>query len=139
MKWIPVHASRYVPEQRGYACTLATDTTYFVAALGSAITLILPNLMLPDTGGVELLRVLARYGYDGRVVPMSDVDPRVLATAEAMVKALGMRVVAVGVKIPPHLDLRKAHACNGAQSYLFSRPLAVAGLLVWLGQHSRRI
>jgi EAL domain-containing protein (putative c-di-GMP-specific phosphodiesterase class I)/FixJ family two-component response regulator len=47
---------------------------------------------------------------------------------------LGMRVVAEGVETPRHLDLLKAHACDVAQGYLFSRPLALPDLLAWLGQ-----
>ena len=52
---------------------------------------------------------------------------------------LGMRVVAEGVETPRHLDLLKAHACDIAQGYLFSRPLAVPALTDWVGQRERAV
>jgi hypothetical protein len=36
-----------------------------------------------------------------------------------------------------HLDLLKAYACDVAQGYFFSRPLAGPVLIVWLGPRAR--
>jgi EAL domain-containing protein (putative c-di-GMP-specific phosphodiesterase class I) len=47
---------------------------------------------------------------------------------------LGMRVVAEGVETPHHLEMLQAYACDIAQGYLFSRPLALPELLAWLEQ-----
>jgi EAL domain-containing protein (putative c-di-GMP-specific phosphodiesterase class I) len=52
---------------------------------------------------------------------------------------LGMRVVAEGVETSTHLALLRARACDIAQGYLFSRPLAGPDLLAWLEQHRTRM
>ena len=48
-----------VAEMVGYRCTLAADTAQFTMALGSDIALIMLDLVMPETDGVELLRVSA--------------------------------------------------------------------------------
>jgi len=82
-----------VAEMVGYRCTLAADTAQFTMALGPDIALIMLDLVMPETDGVELLRVLGQHGYDGRLVLMSGVDKRVLETATELAKALGLRVL----------------------------------------------
>jgi EAL domain-containing protein (putative c-di-GMP-specific phosphodiesterase class I)/CheY-like chemotaxis protein len=77
----------------GYRCTLAATRAQFTQALGSDIALIMLDLMMPNTDGVELLRVLGEYGYAGRVALMSGVDKRVLETAETLGNMLGLRVL----------------------------------------------
>lgn len=78
----------------GYRCTLVSDAARFQAALGPDVSLILLDLMMPQADGIELLRMLGHQGYRGHVVIMSGVSTRVLATAEALVKALGLRGLA---------------------------------------------
>jgi EAL domain-containing protein (putative c-di-GMP-specific phosphodiesterase class I) len=51
---------------------------------------------------------------------------------------LGMRVVAEGVETREQLDLLRQNGCDGAQGYLFSRPLPPAELVIWMESYSSR-
>jgi EAL domain-containing protein (putative c-di-GMP-specific phosphodiesterase class I)/CheY-like chemotaxis protein len=81
-----------VAQKLGYRCTLVGDTAHCLTAMDQAISLVLLDLLLPETDGIELLRVLGQRGYAGGVVLMSGVDKRVLATAAALAHALGLQV-----------------------------------------------
>ena len=45
---------------------------------------------------------------------------------------LGLKVVAEGVETAAHLDVLRAHGCDIAQGYLFSKPLQPADFSTWL-------
>jgi DNA-binding response OmpR family regulator len=77
----------------GYRCAVAADTVHVQTALGPDVTLMLLDLMMPGTDGVELLRMLGHHGYAGRLVLMSGGDKRVLERAEDLAKALGLHVL----------------------------------------------
>jgi len=51
---------------------------------------------------------------------------------------LGMRVVAEGVETMEQLEFLRAHGCDVAQGYLFSRPQSAAELVVWLQNYRAR-
>ena len=55
--------------------------------------LVMLDLQLGDTDGVEQLRLLAKQHYSGAVVLMSGFDARVLGTARALGQSLGLKVV----------------------------------------------
>jgi EAL domain-containing protein (putative c-di-GMP-specific phosphodiesterase class I) len=57
--------------------------------------IVLLDLQLGETDGVEQLRLLAERQYSGALVLMSGFDVRVLATARALGQSLGLNVEAV--------------------------------------------
>jgi EAL domain-containing protein (putative c-di-GMP-specific phosphodiesterase class I)/FixJ family two-component response regulator len=50
------------------------------------------DLQLADTDGVEQMRLMANWQYAGALVLMSGYDARVLATAQSVGKSLGLKV-----------------------------------------------
>ncbi|MGE3539131.1 MAG: EAL domain-containing protein [Candidatus Tectimicrobiota bacterium] len=102
-----------VAEAVGYRSTLATDTAQFNQALGAGIALIMLDLVMPETDGVELLRTLGQHRYDGRIVLMSGYDKRVLETAEELARALGLQVLRYF-----HKPIRLAELRNFLQHHL---------------------
>jgi len=69
--------------------------------------LVLLDLQLGDTDGVEQLRLLADQNYTGALVLMSGFDARVLGTARALGQSLGLTVEAVLEKPLRVVDLEQ--------------------------------
>jgi EAL domain-containing protein (putative c-di-GMP-specific phosphodiesterase class I)/CheY-like chemotaxis protein len=57
--------------------------------------IVMLDLQLGDTDGVEQMRLLAERQFTGALVLMSGFDPRVLATARAVGDSLGLKVESV--------------------------------------------
>ena len=51
------------------------------------------DLGMPDSDGIELLRFLAEHGFEGPVLIISGFDRRVLDSAFRLGEALGLRMV----------------------------------------------
>src|SRR6266700_2691207 len=82
-----------VAGQLGYESTLTTEAAEFRAAcLAEAPDLILLDLQLGDTDGIEQLRWLASQRCRAAILLISGFDTRVLATAEMMAKSLGLKI-----------------------------------------------
>ena len=84
-------------EKLGMTCTLTTDVPAFLAELGQdsspGSTLIMLDLVMPNTDGIELLRLLAARRCQAGIILMSGVGKRVIDTAERLAKSLGLTIV----------------------------------------------
>lgn len=69
---------------------------------------------------------------DGLATPDDREDSTITTTIIAMARALGLRVVAEGVETPGQLSFLEQNACDIAQGYWISRPLAVDACLRFL-------
>lgn len=80
----------------GMSASSVTDADTFAQRLrAQPPQVVLLDLQLGDTDGVEQLRLLAEQRYGGVLVLMSGFDARVLATARALGQSLGLNVEAV--------------------------------------------
>jgi EAL domain-containing protein (putative c-di-GMP-specific phosphodiesterase class I)/ActR/RegA family two-component response regulator len=84
-----------IAEDRGYEVETITDPTGVAAKL-SVFTpdLIMLDLMMPGTDGVELLRLLVDKVKDAKICLMSGSDTRVLNSARRLGSAHGLDVIA---------------------------------------------
>ncbi len=85
-----------VATMSGMDAMAVTDATAFAQRLRTQPPqVVLLDLQLGETDGVEQLRLLAERQYGGVLVLMSGFDARVLATARALGQSLGLKVEAV--------------------------------------------
>jgi EAL domain-containing protein (putative c-di-GMP-specific phosphodiesterase class I)/DNA-binding CsgD family transcriptional regulator len=81
---------------------------------------IMLDLQLTETDGVEQMRFLAQQGYSGSVVLMSGYDSRVLATACELAQTLGLKVGGVLEKPLKVADLEQMFECFQSANKAFS-------------------
>jgi EAL domain-containing protein (putative c-di-GMP-specific phosphodiesterase class I)/ActR/RegA family two-component response regulator len=62
-----------------------------------------------------------------------DTDRIMVQKTIEMAHELGMQVIGEGVETQEQLDFLRMKGCDGAQGYLFSRPLPPEELMSWLG------
>ena len=82
-----------VARMAGYRCTCTSHPEQFVDHLEPDVSLIMLDLVMPGTDGIELLRILAERECAASVILMSGYDRRVLGTAEELARTLGLRVL----------------------------------------------
>ena len=73
-------------------CVVTTTAGCFLEALKRDTSLIFLDLVMPDTDGIEVLRLLSERECKTPIILMSGVDRRILETAERLAKALGLVV-----------------------------------------------
>ena len=79
----------------GFATELTTREPEFRAGYEVSIPdLILLDLQIGETDGIEQLRFLSEKGYRNPLILMSGFDDRVLATTEGLARSLGLAPVA---------------------------------------------
>jgi CheY-like chemotaxis protein len=99
-----------VASTRGYEVTTTADAGAFLAAAALDPDVIVLDLSLPDTDGVELLRHLAQSGCRARILIVSGFDERVLETSGRLGAALGLDVAGTLNKPIRIAELRSALA-----------------------------
>lgn len=99
-----------VAASRGYEVTTTGDAEAFIAAAALAPDVIVLDLSLPDTDGVELLRLLAESKCRARILIVSGFDERVLETSGRLGAALGLDVAGTLNKPIRVAELRSAFA-----------------------------
>jgi len=80
-------------EGLGMECVVTTDATGFFEALIPDVTLVVLDLLMPETDGIEILRILGHGRCKAGIIVMSGVGKRVIETAEALASALGLSIV----------------------------------------------
>jgi len=106
-----------VAEGIGWTAEAALDETAFQASFRRTMPdLIMLDLQLGSSDGVEQLRYLHREGYRGDVVLVSGFDRRVLAAAEHLGTSLGLTVSGILQKPARASEVRAflRHVAHGA-------------------------
>jgi EAL domain-containing protein (putative c-di-GMP-specific phosphodiesterase class I)/CheY-like chemotaxis protein len=80
-------------EASGLHCTATTEPAAFFNALTPETSLIVLDLMMPGTDGVELLRMLGQRNCKVDIVLISGVGKRIIETAQELAHALGLSTV----------------------------------------------
>jgi len=110
-----------VATMAGIEATAVTNAEAFGQALRTAPpNLVLLDLQLGDTDGVEQLRLLADRHYTGALMLMSGFDARVLGTARALGQSLGLAVEGVLEKPLRVADLEQSLERVRSASHLLS-------------------
>jgi CheY-like chemotaxis protein len=98
---------RKVAQGCGYEVQVARDAATFRAEYArSAPDLIMLDLQMPDTDGIELLRSLAEGGCSAPILVMSGFDAKVIDTARRLGAARGLTMHRVLTKPIRAADLR---------------------------------
>jgi len=94
-------------EAMGFQCIVATDAKTFLENLSANTTLIVIDLVMPGTDGVELLRLLGARKCKAGIVLMSAVANRTLESAGQLAQLLGLTLVGHLQKPFKIADLKK--------------------------------
>jgi CheY-like chemotaxis protein len=102
----------------GYSVTLTDNGDQFVEALiAREPDVIMLDLSMPGSDGVELLRFLAASKCRARIFVISGFDPRVLETSGKLGSALGLSIAGTLHKPVRVAELRSALAGLSQESF----------------------
>ena len=82
-----------VCQAMGFDCAATTDAAAFLKELTPETNLLFLDLMMPQTDGIELLRLLSKQECKVPIVLMSGVGNRILETAEQLAQTLGLSII----------------------------------------------
>jgi DNA-binding NtrC family response regulator len=86
---------RTIADPVGFVTELTTNALQFRSSYKTDLPdVVLLDLQIGETDGVEQLRFLSGEGYRNPLVLMSGFDDRVLATTEHLARSMGLRAVA---------------------------------------------
>jgi EAL domain-containing protein (putative c-di-GMP-specific phosphodiesterase class I) len=74
-------------------CITTSEATVFFEALTPDVTIVVIDLMMPNTDGIEILRILGRTGCNAGIIVMSGLGKRVVQTAEEVATNRGLSIV----------------------------------------------
>jgi len=74
-------------------CITTVEVEDFFKAFTTDVNLVILDLLMPKTDGVEILRILGRNRCQAGIVVMSGVGKRVIETAEELATSLGLSIV----------------------------------------------
>jgi EAL domain-containing protein (putative c-di-GMP-specific phosphodiesterase class I)/ActR/RegA family two-component response regulator len=77
----------------GMECITTCDALGFFESLTADVTLIVLDLKMPNTDGIEILRSLGEYRCQAGIILMSGIGKRVIQTAEEFASNLGLSTV----------------------------------------------
>ena len=97
-----------VAEGLGFEVSLTTHAAEFRRRVSSfEPSVVVLDLQMPEADGIEQLRFLGETGCDAKVLVVSGMDTRVLATAEHLGRSLGVDMLGTQQK-PLMLDVLEA-------------------------------
>jgi len=77
----------------GMECITTFEAEGFFEALTPDVTLVVLDLLMPNTDGIEILRILGQNKCQAGIILMSGVGKRVIQTAEELGSNLGLSIV----------------------------------------------
>lgn len=90
---------RRIAEEIGFEVTAATDAAAFRRAYaGGDPTVIVLDIVMPDTDGIELVNWLAEQRANAALILVSGFDPRYLGAAAEIATNKGLDVIAALTK-----------------------------------------
>ena len=81
-----------VAEGMNLNCSVATNADEFIKALNLNLSFIFLDLNIPGTDGIELLKLIKTNHPPCNIILMSGVEDRILESAEAFAKSIGLTV-----------------------------------------------
>jgi CheY-like chemotaxis protein len=86
---------REVTEWAGFRATVAHDGRDLTLLIDAKPALLLLDLAMPHVDGVEVIRLLAKAGFGGRLVLISGFDPLMLESTKILAELQGVQVAGV--------------------------------------------